>query len=275
MATQHNPLKQYFRRPTIYIKLPSGGKNYGPGVINMPANEELPVYPMTAIDEITTRTPDALFNGSAVADLITSCVPNITDPWSLNNIDLDAVLIGIRTAAGGNKIEIQTTCPKCTEDAIFDVNLVGLLNNLNIDSYDKELVLGELTFKFRPLTYQQVNEISTSQFQVQKIFERLDSMETEEKNIKIKEALILTTNLTMDALSKTIQHIKTPTAFVEETDFILEFLQNLDKNDFTKIKDYNVELKQSSEMKPLHITCIHCKHEYDQTFTLNISDFFG
>jgi hypothetical protein len=275
MATQHNPLKQYFRRPTIYIKLPSGGKNYGPGVINMPANEELPVYPMTAIDEITTRTPDALFNGSAVADLITSCVPNITDPWSLNNIDLDAVLIGIRTAAGGNKIEIQTTCPKCTEDAIFDVNLVGLLNNLNIDSYDKELVLGELTFKFRPLTYQQVNEISTSQFQVQKIFERLDSMETEEKNIKIKEALILTTNLTMDALSKTIQHIKTPTAFVEETDFILEFLQNLDKNDFTKIKDYNVELKQSSEMKPLQITCIHCKHEYDQTFTLNISDFFG
>jgi hypothetical protein len=275
MATQHNPLKQYFRRPTIYIKLPSGGKNYGPGVINMPANEELPVYPMTAIDEITTRTPDALFNGSAVADLITSCVPNITDPWSLNNIDLDAVLIGIRTAAGGNKIEIQTTCPKCTEDAIFDVNLVGLLNNLNIDSYDKELVLGELTFKFRPLTYQQVNEISTSQFQVQKIFERLDAMDTEEKNIKIKEALILTTNLTMDALSKTIQHIKTPTAFVEETDFILEFLQNLDKNDFTKIKDYNVELKQSSEMKPLHITCIHCKHEYDQTFTLNISDFFG
>ena len=275
MATQNNPLKQYFRRPAIYIKLPSGGKNYAPGIINMPANEELPVYPMTAIDEITTRTPDALFNGSAVADLITSCVPNITDPWKLNNIDLDAILIGIRTAAGGNKIEIQTTCPSCTEDAIFDVNLVGLLNNLNINNYDKELVLGDLTIKFRPLTYQQVNEISTSQFQVQKIFERLDAMETEEKNAKIKEALILTTNLTIDALSKTIQYIKTPTAFVEETSFILEFLQNLDKNDFTKIKDYNVELKQSSEMKPLHITCIHCKHEYDQTFTLNISDFFG
>ena len=275
MATQNNPLKQYFRRPAIYIKLPSGGKNYAPGVINMPPNEELPVYPMTAIDEITTRTPDALFNGSAVAELITSCVPNIKDPWSLNNIDLDAVLIGIRTAAGGNKIEIQTTCPSCTEEAIFDVNLVGLLNNLNINNYEQELVLGDLIIKFRPLTYQQVNEISTSQFQVQKIFERLDAMEPEEKNAKIKEALILTTNLTIDALSKTIQYIKTPAAFVEETSFILEFLQNLDKNDFTKIKDYNVELKQSSEMKPLHITCIHCKHEYDQTFTLNISDFFG
>ena len=38
--------------------------------IDMPENGELPVYPMTAIDEITVRTPDALFNGTAIAELI-------------------------------------------------------------------------------------------------------------------------------------------------------------------------------------------------------------
>ena len=62
---QNNPLRQFFRRPAVFFKLPSGGKNYAPGVLDMPENEEFPVYPMTAIDEISMRTPDALFNGSA------------------------------------------------------------------------------------------------------------------------------------------------------------------------------------------------------------------
>ena len=49
------------------ISLPSGGESYGPEDIEWPdEGKELPVYPMTAIDEITTKTPDALFNGSAM-----------------------------------------------------------------------------------------------------------------------------------------------------------------------------------------------------------------
>ena len=51
----HNPLKQYFRRPAMYLKLPSQGKFYDETVVRMPENGELPVYPMTAIDEITAR----------------------------------------------------------------------------------------------------------------------------------------------------------------------------------------------------------------------------
>jgi hypothetical protein len=76
----NNPLTQYFRQPAVYVKLPSGGKYYSEGAIVMPANQELPVYPMTAIDEITYRTPDALFNGNAVVNVIKSCIPNIVDP---------------------------------------------------------------------------------------------------------------------------------------------------------------------------------------------------
>jgi hypothetical protein len=50
-----NPLKQYFRRPAIYLRLPSNGKFYSQGAIDLPDNKEIPVYPMTAIDEITTK----------------------------------------------------------------------------------------------------------------------------------------------------------------------------------------------------------------------------
>jgi hypothetical protein len=33
-----NPLKQYFRRPSVYIRLPSGGKGYPPGALEIPEN---------------------------------------------------------------------------------------------------------------------------------------------------------------------------------------------------------------------------------------------
>ena len=122
---ENNPLKQYFRRPSIYIKLPSGYKNYPAGVIDIPESGELPVYPMTAIDEITVKTPDALFNGSAIVDIINSCIPNIKDPWKLSSVDVDAVLIAIKSAADGNDMELETTCPACDESSTYGVNLTS------------------------------------------------------------------------------------------------------------------------------------------------------
>ena len=68
--SSNNPLQQYFRQPAIYLRLPSNGEFYPPGSIDMPVNKEIPIFPMTAIDEITYRTPDALFNGTAVVNVI-------------------------------------------------------------------------------------------------------------------------------------------------------------------------------------------------------------
>ena len=53
--TTDNPLRQFFRRPALYLKLPSGGQGYSEGAIDFPDNGELAIYPMTAIDEITSR----------------------------------------------------------------------------------------------------------------------------------------------------------------------------------------------------------------------------
>ena len=133
---ENNPLKQYFRRPAIHLKLPSGGKGYPEGVLTMPESGELPVYPMTAIDEITTKTPDALFNGTAVVEIIKSCVPDIKDPWRINSVDMDAILIAVKSATGGNDLEINSTCPKCEEEAKYGVNLVGLLSTLKAGNYE-------------------------------------------------------------------------------------------------------------------------------------------
>lgn len=276
MAVNNNPLRQYFRRPAVYLKLPSEGKSYAPGVVNIPETGELPVYPMTAIDEITARTPDALFNGTAVTELIKSCIPDIKEPWAINSNDLDSILIAIKAASGGNELEIDSQCPNCQNEARYGINLVGILANMKAGNYEEPLKLTDLSIKFRPLTYKEMNEASMGQFEVQKLFNKMGEEPDEQKRNEISQAALgAITELTMEILSKTIEYIQTPTSTVDTKDFILDFLRNCDKNMYIKIRDYNAELKTATEIKPLEIKCQNCSHEYKQPFTLNPSDFFG
>lgn len=273
---ENNPLRQYFRRPAIYIKLPSGYKNYPAGVIDIPESGELPVFPMTAIDEISANTPDALFNGTAIVEIIKSCVPGIKDPWRLSSVDLDTILLAVKAAAGGNDLDIETTCPACGETSTYGVNLVGLMSTIKAGDYTTELSVNDLLIKFRPLTYKEITEIGLGQFELQKMFSAINAIEnTEEKTIQQHEALKKITDITMSVLSKTIEHIKTSSAFVDQNDFILDFLRNCDKSIFDQIRKHNTELKSLSEIKPLDVKCISCGNEYKQTFSINASDFFG
>lgn len=273
---QNNPLRQYFRRPAVYIKLPSGGKIYSKDVVNLPENGELPVYPMTAIDEITIRTPDALFNGNAVPEVIKSCVPAIKDPWGLISGDLDAVLVGIRAAGGQNNLEVDSTCPSCQDSSTFGVNLVGLLSTLKMADYSIPLEMNDLEIKLRPMTYREVNSAALNQFDVQKSFGQIEKLTDEkEKLLATQEAIKKITEVTMMLLTQSIEYIKTPDLVVTEKEYIIDFLKNCDSNVYQGIRDYNTKLKSSTDLKPLQITCASCQNQYEQPFTLNASDFFG
>lgn len=270
-----NPLQQYFRRPAIYLRLPSGGNGYPDGTISFPENGEVPVYPMTTIDEITSRTPDALFNGTAIVEIIRSCVPNISDPWSIPVIDLDPILVAIRTATNGDTMEIETACPECKEDAKYDVNLTGLLGTFKASDYSKPLVVQDLSIKFRPLRYSEINESNILQFEVQRMMMSLQNMTDDLERGKQTSQLIMKLNeMTIKLLVETIEYIKTPTSTVLDKAFIEEFLRNCDKNAFNIIKQTNIDLRSSAEAKPLQIKCMHCTHEYEQSFVINVSNFF-
>lgn len=273
---EHNPLQQYFRRPSIYLRLPSGGQMYEPGVVEMTETGELPVYPMTAIDEITSKTPDALFNGQAMSDIVKSCIPAIKQPWEINSVDFDAILIAIKSASGGNEMEINSTCPKCSESSDYGISLVSLLTQLKAGDYNKELEIAELSIRFRPLTYREMNEASLGQMEAQRMFVRLETEQDENTKAAImQDALKVVTDITMKILSQTIVYIKTPSAYVNEREYILDFLKNCDKNTYIAIRDFNAKLKEQTEIKPLNIKCVACSHDYEQPFTLNTADFFG
>ena len=117
-----NPLSAYFRQPSLYIQLPSGGNYWPEGSIQIPVTGELAVLSMTAADEILLKTPDALFNGEATVNLIQNCVPAIQDAWQTPMLDLETILIAIRIASVSESLSIETQCPKCSETSDFDLS---------------------------------------------------------------------------------------------------------------------------------------------------------
>ena len=273
----NNPLSSYFRQPSIYLKLPSNGNFYPENTLDMPPNGELPIYPMTAIDEISYRTPDALYNGTAVMNVIKSCVPNILDPWVIPAVDFDAILASIRIASYGHSMEIDTTCPKCEETASYSLDLRTVLDQLKSPDYSKSVDIGDLKVFFKPLSYKQINENSVVQFEEQKLASVLEDMEMdeEEKLQRLSTAFANMTELTVKALAQNINYIQTPDGIVQEEEFINDFLHNCDRDIYNRVRDYVIGMKDDNELKPLQIKCQECEHEYEQPFTLDMSNFFG
>jgi hypothetical protein len=273
---ENNPLKQYFRRPSIYFKLPSGGQYYEPGIVDIPPNQELPVYPMTSGDEMTIRTPDALMNGVAIVELIKSCMPNIHDPWKINIVDLDAILVAIRAASGNGKMDIQSVCPSCGESTEYEVNIMPLLEKIKNVDYNVPLLIHELSIKFRPLTYTEINNNGQNQFEIQKILYDLQNFEeNEEKQKLMADSVKRLNDLVTNIVAKTIDYIQTPESTVSQKEYIVDFLNNCDRETSNAIKDHSVKIRESSEIPDLDIKCSNCSHEYSQKVILNVTDFFG
>jgi hypothetical protein len=272
-----NPLSQYFRQPSIYIKLPSQGQNYPAGTLIMPANGELPVYPMTAIDEITYRTPDALFNGQATVNVIQSCLPNIKDAWAVPSIDLDTILIAIRIASYGHDMDFATSCPACNDTSERTIDLRTMLDALRSPDYASHITHGDLEIYFRPLSYKNLNDNSQLQFEQQKLLQVIpdSAVSDADKMTALTRAFKQLTEITVRSLSISITMIKTPQALVSEQPFIEEFLKNCNRELFNQIRDHVLQLREQSELQPLKLQCTACNHKYEQALTLDMASFFA
>lgn len=273
----NNPLRQFFRRPALYLSLPSKGKFYPEGAIEMTENGEFPVYPMTAIDEITSKTPDALFNGQAVVSIIKSCIPGIKDPWQMPSVDIDASLIAIRAATNGTDLEVESKCPKCEEEAKYGVNLIGLLGKMSVGNYDNLLNSGELKIKLKPMNYTDINQGNLAQFEMQRDISSIESIvDQDERNEKSRTTMLKISKMNIDMMMNSIEFIMIPTdEQVIDKAFIGEFLENCDRNVHELLRNSITSLRENTIIKPQQIKCIHCTYDYDQPLILNVTDFFA
>jgi hypothetical protein len=275
--TASNPLKAFFRQPALYIQLPSKGEGWPPGSLDMPVNNELPVLPMTAMDEITYRTPDALFNGSAVVSVIQSCLPNVKNAWQMPTTDLNTILTAIRIASHGHNLEIDTVCPHCEADGGYTMDMRIILDQMKSPDFSKSLNQGDLEIYFKPVDYTEQNQINQLQFEQQKIIQQLPTadMTDDEKAQRLEETMIAITQITAFAIAKSIRAIKTPQVLVTEAAFIEEFLNNCDRIIYNIIRDRIIEIRKGTDLAPLTVTCDECKKTYDQPFVLDTSYFFA
>lgn len=277
MPSSANPLKQFFRQPAIFVRLPSGGQFWPAGTLDMPVNGEFPVLPMTAIDEITYRTPDALFNGQAVISVIQSCVPNILDAWAAPVLDVNALLVAIRIASYGHELDVSTACPSCQTVSDYVLDLRNVMDQLSTPNFSSTLRHGDMEIAFQPINYQNQHESNQLQFEEQRIIQSIpvSDLPDDEKIRRLNEAMRKITDLTVKALKWSIASIRTPQALVTEPEFIEEFLLNCDRTVFNRVREHVIDLRKQADFKPMKIKCGNCSHEYEQAMTLDMASFFA
>lgn len=278
-----NPLQKYFRQPKVYINLPSQGKFYPEGTLIMSETGELPVFAMTARDELTLKTPDALLNGQATVDVIKSCVPNIVDPWKMPSIDLDTILIAIRIATYGEQLDITTKIPKIGDEKDYGIDLRKVLNKLVTASFEDTVTISNMTVSLRPLTYEEFTKNSLKTFEEQRIF-RLVNDETvpeEEKLARFNQSFRKLTDLTVDMLARSVTCIEVDGEKVTDSDYITEFVQKSDKEFFSGIKKHFEVQKKKFQIEPLKINTTKEEQErgapeqFEVPITFDQANFFG
>lgn len=279
-----NPLSQWMRQPKIYIRLPSNGDYWPEGSIEMPDNLELPVYSMTARDELLFKTPDALMNGQAIVDVIHSCMPNIKNAWECPTIDLDTILISIRLATYGELMPFKFKVPNIQEEIDYEIDLRVLLDQQSMNIWENVVVINdELMIHVKPLTYKHLTQTNLKSFETNKILNMVnDDSISEERKLEIfNDSFGKLTRVTVDLLVDSIYKIVIPTGEVTDRAFISEFVNNTDKEIFKQVQDHLKRLKDQNDMKPLQVNSTPEQIEqgapesYTIPITFNNSDFFA
>jgi len=281
MTENTNPLKKYFRQATVYIKLPSGIQ-YPADVVENTESGELAVQPMTAMDEIKFKTPDALMNGQGVVDVIESCIPQIKDAWRLVSYDMDAVFLGIRIATYGETMDITYTLPGTTEKRDHTINLPAFLERVSSQKIEHSFTVDNFTFHVTPLTYRDMNLVSLETFQQQRIYAGLRNadMSDEDKVKNFDESFKKMNELSEQILKKNITKIDTGTETVENPDHINEFLKNVDARLMSKIQENLTRLRAQGSAPSVALKSTEedikkgAPVSYEVTVTFDTANFF-
>ncbi len=276
MSETQNPLLGYFRKPEVFITLPSKGKYYKEGTIDLPPNGEIGIFPMTARDELLMKTPDALLNGSSTVEVIRSCVPAILDPWSVPSLDMDAILVGIRIATYGPELDLTSTCPECEHVNDYAIQLGPLLDETNKWYFTEELQIDDLTLTFSPLTYKEMNTEALRQFEESKIMRIVndEKLDDEQKTELFQKAFVKLTVHTVELIAKTIKVVSSPQGTTDDPDHIMEFINNAPRTVFSKIQTHLEEQKKTNGFEDFKATCTECSKEYTTPILFDNSNFF-
>lgn len=148
-------LKKLNNMPGQTFRLPSRGIPYKNGELRDEVIDgEVVVFPMTTLDEIYLKTPDMLFQGTAVEKVLSSRVPQILKPKELLAKDVDYILTCLRKVSYGDTFLINYTCDTCEnpKSAEYSVDINAFLQKskeLNSTTNNNLYDIDNFIFKFK------------------------------------------------------------------------------------------------------------------------------
>jgi T4 bacteriophage base plate protein len=274
-GTNFNPLSKFFRQPSVYVKLPSNGEFWYENSLDLPVNGEIPIYPMTARDEITLRTPDALMNGSGVVDVIQSCCPNIRNAWNMPSIDVDTVLIAIRVASYGTNMDVTTKCPFCSAENTHGIDLQHALAGITCPDYSKKLDIDNLKIKLIPQPYFAANRQNSINFEEQRMMTALEKADSAERTREISDSMSRLIQIGIDTVTASTEYIELDNGVkVTEKDFIKEFYENANGKIVKSVQTHLGKLNNDGSIKPQTAACAECTKEYQIPLVFDYASFF-
>lgn len=273
--TQMNPLQKYFRQPKVYISLPSKGLYYETGAFQGDYNQ-VPIFAMTGMDEIISRTPDALFTGEATIKIIESCCPFIKKAKNMPSIDIEALMIAIRIATFGETMSVSQTCKKCGTENTYDINLQGLIDYFSSLQFAPSIKINdEITVKVRPLQYEEMSFFSIENFKLQKMLFQAADLTEDERQKTIDKIYNDLSDLQLQLFLTSIENVQMPAMVVDNKTFIEEWLRNCDRQIYTLIKKKMEENKEQWSIPKQGVACSNCKHEDNIQLVLDQATFFA
>lgn len=270
--------KKHGFHPEFYLPVPNELKQIS-GLLDSTHTGELAVYSMSAMDDITLKIPDALFNGAAVKDIIENCIPAITDAWKIPFSTLNYLLTAIRLASSGAELTLSIKCPKCDEENEYAVQLSIIMDSLStLDSITniEHVINGQpIKINLKSIQYKQLTEFNIAAFNNQKISQQVIQLsKNDESRLDHFSKLANDTNdLQTSWILSHIQNIEAGGNIVSDTQYVEEFLKGMDKLLFEKIlkhiDEYNKKLTPQ-----LDFDCSSCSFKFNTNFSLDYGNVF-
>lgn len=271
-----------FRQPSVFVSLPSQGKWWPPHAMQITnPSGELGVQSMTVKDEMALKSPDALMNGVAVVNTIQSCCPDIKDAWHIPAMDLDSILVAIRIATYGPKLEVDSIVPKVDVKKTLSIDLNQLMDSIVKKPFQDTHTLKDGTvIQIRPMNYRDVtnNNVRTyEQARLASSIEKSTVSESEKVN-QIQKAFINITNMTVDALAGQLVAVKYQGQ--EDITDIKSFVNSIPAVMANEIKETINSQKDIGTIPPMTIQTDQEEIDqgapatYKQNINLDYSNFF-
>lgn len=287
---EKNPLLERFNKmPPETFRMPSGGILYNNGEIDADViNGEVIIYPMTTVDEITMRSPDMLYQGTAIEKVFSRCIPEIKKPFDILANDVDYLLICLRIVTYGNNLQIYWNCPICTKNKDESAGTVHTEQTHEKDPYELAKSIGEEAVNVKP-----VHTINLSNF-----LRNIKPLDLQNKNFEVNldtgECVKLRPS-TFGEMIKLYQYDPSKLLTPEEmTEYVIDaILSVIDSVDGVKNREFirewalrckapvlnklQEEIHKANDWGTSHqhsVKCDKCGHETELEIPLNPLHFF-